>query len=118
LPKKEFRSPRRMGEDLREKLRGVEPHSRGSKILSRGGRKRNSREDMQMPTHFLVPEAEEEAEEELSRVSRVVKTAINQWIVQRGKWTEEKLTLLRHRGVTRMAKMLTVGGHWACIKSF
>jgi hypothetical protein len=48
-----------------------------------------------MPTHFLAPEAEEGAEEELSHVSRVVKTDIKPWIVQTGRWTEVKLTSLR-----------------------
>jgi hypothetical protein len=116
--KKECRSPRRIGENLSGRLKKVEPHSRRRKMLSRGGRKRNSREIMLMQIHFLAPEVEEEVEEELSHVSRVVKTAIKPWTVRRGRWTEEKLTSLRHRGVTRMAKMLTVGGRWACIKSF
>jgi hypothetical protein len=62
----------------------VVPHSRDSKILSRGGSKRISREDMLMPTHFLVPEAEEEVEEELSHVLRVVKMVTKQWTVPRG----------------------------------
>jgi hypothetical protein len=48
-----------------------------------------SKEDMLMQIHFLVPEVEEEAEEELSHVSHVVKTDIKPWTVQRGKWTEE-----------------------------
>ena len=51
-----------------------------------------SKEDMLTRIHFLVPEVEEEVEEELSHVSHVVKTAINQWTVRRGRWTEEKLT--------------------------
>jgi hypothetical protein len=48
---------------------------------------------------FLVPEVEEEAEEELSHVLHVEKTDTKPWIVQTGKWTEEKLTSLRRRGV-------------------
>jgi hypothetical protein len=70
-----------------------------------------SKEDMLMPTHFLVPEVEEEVEEELSHVSRVVKTATKPWTVQRGKWTEEKLTSLRRRGVMLRMKTLEVGSH-------
>jgi hypothetical protein len=80
-----------------EELREVEPHSRDGKILSRGGSKMISKEDMLMPIHFLVPEVEEEVEEELSHVSHVVKTVIKPWTVQRGRWTEEKLTSLRRR---------------------
>jgi hypothetical protein len=81
LFRREHRSPRRIGRDLRVELREVVPHSRDNKILSRGGNKRISREDMLMPTHFLVPEAEEEAEEELSRASHVVKTDTKSWNV-------------------------------------
>ena len=81
MPKNELKNPRRSGRSLREKLKEVEPHSRGSNMLSRGGSKRISREDMLMPTHFLVPEAEEEAEEELSCASHVVKTDIKPWTV-------------------------------------
>jgi hypothetical protein len=100
LPRKTSKSLRRIGRDLKEKLREVEPHSRGSKMLSQGGSKMISKEDMLMQIHFLVPEVEEEAEEELSHVSRVVKTVIKPWTVQRGRWTEEELTSLRRRGVT------------------
>jgi hypothetical protein len=79
--------------------------------LSRGGSKRISREDMLMQTHFLAPEAEEEAEEELSHVSRVVKMDTKPWTVQIGRWTEETLTLLRHRGVMWRMKTLEVESH-------
>jgi hypothetical protein len=48
LFKREHRSPRRIGKGLREELKEVEPHSRGSKILSRGGNKMISKEDMLM----------------------------------------------------------------------
>jgi hypothetical protein len=80
--------PRRIGRGLRVELREVEPRSRGSKILSRGDSKMISKEDMLMQIHFLVPEVEEEAEEELSHVSRVVRTDTKPWTVQRGRWTE------------------------------
>jgi hypothetical protein len=77
-------------------------------ILSRGGSKRISREDMLMPTHFPVPEAEEEAEEELSHVLRVVKTDTKPWTVQTGRWTEETLTSLRRRDRTWRMRTLEV----------
>jgi hypothetical protein len=48
LPKRKFKSPRRSGKDLREKMKEVEPHSKGSKLLSRGGTKMISKEDMLM----------------------------------------------------------------------
>jgi hypothetical protein len=118
LFKSEHRSPRRIGRGLRVELREVEPHSRDSKLLSRGGSKMISRVDMLTQIHFLVPEAEEEVEEELSHVSRVVKMGIKPLTAQRGKRTEEKLTSLRRRGVTRTAKMQTAGGRWGCIRFF
>jgi hypothetical protein len=62
---------------------------------------------MLMPTHFLAPEAEEEAEEELSHVLRVVKTDTKLWTVQTGRWTKETPTSLRRRG--RMWRMTTLG---------
>jgi hypothetical protein len=68
--------------------------------------------------HFLVPEVEAEVEEELSHVSRVVKTDTKPLTVQRGKWTEEKLTSLRRRGVMLRVKMLTAEDRWGCIKFF
>jgi hypothetical protein len=67
--------------------------------------------DMLMPNTFLVPEVEEEAEEELSHVSRVVRTDIKPWTVQRGRWIEEMLTSLRRRGMTWRMRTLGVGSH-------
>ena len=89
MPKRELKSPRRIGKGLRVKLKEVIPHRGGSKMLSRGGSKMISKGDMLMPIHFLVPEVEEEAEEELSHASRVVKTVIKPWTVRRGRWTEK-----------------------------
>jgi hypothetical protein len=77
-------------------------------ISSQGGSKRISGEDMLMPTHFLVPEAEEEAEEELSHASHVVKTDTKPWTIQIGRWTEEILTSLRRRGRTWRMRTLEV----------
>jgi hypothetical protein len=103
---REHKSPKRIGKSLRVKLKEVEPPSRDNKILSRGDNRRVSREDMLMPTPFLIPEVEAEVEEELSRVSHVVKMGTKPWTVQRGRWTEEKLTSLRRsRGVMLRAKM-------------
>ena len=107
MPKNEHRSPRRIGSDLRVKLRKEEPHSKGSKILSRGGSKMTSREDMLTRIHFLVPEVEEEAEEELSHVLRVEKTDIKLWTIQTGRWTKETPKSLRRRG--RTWRMRTLG---------
>jgi hypothetical protein len=70
-----------------------------------------SREDMLMPTHFLVPEVDEEDVEELSHVLHVEKTDINSLTVQTGKWMEEKLMSLRRRGVTMRMKALEVESH-------
>jgi hypothetical protein len=70
-----------------------------------------SREDMLTRIHFLVPEVEAEVKEELSHVSRVVKTDTNPLTVQTGKWTEEKLTSLRRRGVTLRMKTLEAESH-------
>jgi hypothetical protein len=111
LFKRKHRNPRRIGRDLREKLKEVEPHSRGSKILSRGDSKMISKVDMLTGKHFLVPEVEAEVEEELSHVSRVVRMATKPLTVQIGKWTEEKHTSLRRRGATLRMKTLEVESH-------
>jgi hypothetical protein len=111
VAQEEHRSPKRIGRGLREKLKEVEPHSRGSKFLSRGGSKMISKEDMLTPIYFLVPEVEEEVEEELSHALHVVKTDTKPLTVQTGKWTEEKLTSLRRRGVMLKMKILEVGSH-------
>ena len=74
---------------------------------------------MLMPTLFPVPEAEEEAEEELSHVLRVVKTDTKPWTVQTGRWTEEKLTSpRRNRSVMSKAKMRTAENRLGCIRFF
>ena len=116
--KSEHRIPKRIGKSLKEELKEVEPHSRGSRILSRGGSDRISKGITLMPIHFLVPEVEEEAEEESSHALHVEKTVTKPWIVQRERWTEETLTLLRHRGVTWTAKMLTAEDRWERTRFF
>jgi hypothetical protein len=62
-----------------------------------------------MPIHFLVPKVEAEVEEELSHVSRAVKTDTRPLTVQTENWTEVKLTSLRRRGMTWRMKTLEVG---------
>jgi hypothetical protein len=47
--------------------------------------------------------------EELSRVLHVVKMNIKPLTVQRGRWTEEKLTSLKRRGETLRVKTMEVG---------
>ena len=66
-----------------------------------------SKEDMLTPTQFLIPEVEEES----SHALRVEKMDTKPWTVQIGKWTEEKLTSLKRRGVMLRMKTLEVGGH-------
>ena len=61
---KEFRIPRRIGRDLRVRLREVEPHSRGSHNLNREDHRLISKEVMLMQTLFLILEVEVEEEEE------------------------------------------------------
>jgi hypothetical protein len=116
LPRKNIRSPRRNGRDLRVRLKEVEPHNRGSNMLSRGGSIQSKVVGMLMPTHFLVPEVEEEAVEESSHVLHVERTDTKMLIVQTGKWTEEKLTSLRRRGVMLRQKMQTAEDRLGCIK--
>ena len=79
--------------------------------MSRGGSNRISKEITLMQIRFLVPEVEEEAEEELSHVLRVVKTDTKSWTVQTGRWTEEIRTSLRRRGRTWRMRTLEVGNH-------
>ena len=73
---------------------------------------------MLMRTLFLVPEVGEEAEEESSHVLHVGRMDIKPLTVQTGKWTEVKLTSLKHRSVVLRTKMQTAEDHLGCIKSF
>jgi hypothetical protein len=63
LPRKNSRSPRRNGRNLRVRLRKVGPHREGH-TLNREGSIQNRAEDMLTTTLFLVPEVEEEEEVE------------------------------------------------------
>jgi hypothetical protein len=69
-------------------------------------------------TLFLVPEVEDEAEEESSHALHVERMDIKLLIVQTGNPTEEKLTSLRRRGVILRTEMQTAEDHLGCIKSF
>jgi hypothetical protein len=73
---------------------------------------------MLTPMFFLVPEVEEEAEEESSHVLHVGRTDIKPLIVQIGKWTEVKLTSLRRRGMMLRMKMQTMEDRLGCTRSF
>jgi hypothetical protein len=63
LPRRNTRSPRRNGRNLRLVQREVEPHS-GGHMLNREDSIMNREEIMLMQTLFLVLEAEEEEEVE------------------------------------------------------
>jgi hypothetical protein len=63
LPRTNIRSPRRIGRNLRFKLREVEPHNEGN-MLNREGNILNKEEIMLTITLFLVLEVEEEGEVE------------------------------------------------------
>jgi hypothetical protein len=118
LPKNEPKIPRRIGGDLRVSWREVDPHSKGRNMLSRVGSMQSRVADMQMPTHFLVPKAEEEAEEESSHVSHAENMDIKPLTVQIGSQTEVKLTSLRCRGMMLRMKMQIAEDRLGCIKFF
>jgi hypothetical protein len=118
LPRKETRSPRRNGRNLRVKLKEVEPHSRGSRMLNKEDNKLMSEEIMLMQTLFLVLEVGEEIELESSHVLHVGKMGTNRSSVQRKRKMQEKLTSLKRRGVMLSQKMQTAEDRLECIKSF
>jgi hypothetical protein len=64
LPKRNTRSPRRNGRNLRVKLKEVEPHSKDNSMLSRGDNIMIREEIMLTRTLFLIPEVGEEDEVE------------------------------------------------------
>jgi len=97
LPKTGFRNPKITGRSLRPEWKEVEVLSKASTLSSECSRK-NKVEDTLMLILFLVPEVEEEAEEESSHVTHVGRMDIRQLIVQIGRKMEEKLTSSRHRG--------------------
>ena len=85
--------------------------NKGRNMLSRGGSIQSRVAVMLMPTQFLAPEVEEEAEEELSHVLHVERMGISHLSVQRKRKTEEKLTSLERRGVMLRMKTQEVEGH-------
>jgi hypothetical protein len=98
LPKRNIRSPKRNGRNLRVKLKEVELHSEENNMLNKGDDIMNNEEIMLTPILFLVLEVEEEAEVESSRASYVQRMDIRELIVQIGGRMEEKLTSPKHRG--------------------
>jgi hypothetical protein len=61
LPGIKIRNPRRIGRNLRLKMREVEAHNEGN-MMNREGIIPNREEIMLIIIHFLVPEVEEEQE--------------------------------------------------------
>jgi hypothetical protein len=98
LPRRNIRSPRRNGRNLRVKLKEVETHSKDNNMLNRGDSIMSREEIMMMQIPFLVPEVEEEAEVESSHASHVERMDTRQLIVHIGRRIVEKLTSLKHRG--------------------
>jgi hypothetical protein len=111
LPRRNIRSPRRNGRNLRVKLKGVEPHNEYNNILSRGDNITNREEIMLMQTLFLIPEVGEKAEVESSHVSHVERMDIKQLTVQTEKGMEEKLTSPKHRSAILKMKTPKQEGH-------
>ena len=105
LSKKELRSPRRNGRNLKVKLRKVKPH-RGSHMLSREDNRTINEVIMLMQTLFLVLEVEAEEEEELSHVLHVERMDTSRTSIQIKKRTLEKLTSPKRRG--KMLKQKTL----------
>ena len=110
LPRRNIRSLRRNGRNLRVRLRKVEPHSEDNHRLSKEGSIMNREEIMLMQILFLVLEVEAEEEEELSHVSHVGRMGTSHSSVQRRRRMEEKLTSLKHRGVMLKMKAQKVEG--------
>jgi hypothetical protein len=64
LSRKNIRSPRRNGRNLRVRLREVDPHSEDNHMLNREDNIQSRVEDMLMAILFLILEVEEEEEVE------------------------------------------------------
>jgi hypothetical protein len=64
LPRRNTRSPRRNGRNLRVKLKEVKPHREDNHRLNKEDGIMSKEEIMLTRTLFLVPEVEEEAEVE------------------------------------------------------
>jgi hypothetical protein len=110
LLKIDSRNLRTTGRSLRREQKEVEVHSEVSTLNSEGSRQ-NKAEDTLTRTHFLVPEVEEEAEEESSHVTHVGKMDTRQLTVQIGRQIKEKLTSPKHRGEMLRKKTQKTEGH-------
>jgi hypothetical protein len=83
-PKEEWQRPQGKAERGGTSQQRQPQMNKGSNMLSRGGSIQSRVADMLTPMQFLVPEVEEEAEEELSHVLHVEKMDIKPWTVQTG----------------------------------
>jgi hypothetical protein len=80
LPKTGSINLRTTGRNLRPKWKEVEVHSEASTLNNKGSRQ-NRAEDTLMLIFFLVPEVEEEAEEESSHATHVKRMGAKQLII-------------------------------------
>jgi hypothetical protein len=111
LPKRNSRSPRRNGKNLGARLKKVGPHNEDSHRLNIEDNIMINGEIMLTRTLFLVPEEEEEAEEESSHVLHVGRMDIKPLIVQTANRTKEKLTSLRRTGMMLRMRTPEVESH-------
>jgi hypothetical protein len=88
----------------------VEFLSEASTLNNKGSRQ-NREEDTLMLILFLVPEVEEEAEEESSHATHVGRMDTRQLTVQTERKMEVKLTSSRHKGEMLKQKTQKTEGH-------
>jgi hypothetical protein len=98
------------GRSLRQEWKEVEVISEASTLNIKGNRQ-NRVEDMLITVLFLVPEVEEEAEEESSHATYVERMGTKQLTIQTEKKMEEKLTSPRHKGELLKKKTQKTEGH-------
>jgi hypothetical protein len=112
LPRRNSRSPRRKGRNLRVELKDVEPHSEDSNTLNREGSIMSRREIMLTQILFLVPEVRR-GRGGVSHASHVEKMGTGHLSVQRKRRTSQK-----RRGDMLRPKMQKAEDRLGCIKSF
>ena len=98
------------GRSLRPEWKEVEVLSKASTLNSECSRK-NRVEDMPMLILFLVPEVEEEVEEESSHATHVGRMDTKKLTIQTRRKMEEKLTSPRHKGKVLRQRMMKVEYH-------